>query len=169
MNILWKRLSKSKRYRAQFVASNARRAFAFQLRAIMKKRGLSQEKLAEMCGLTQGVISRATDPNYGTLTVTTKIKIANGLDVAYIGTLVPFSGAAKWFSDLSEDAVQVPTFEEENFLSMLSEPLAETLPKLGSAESAAIDSERTAIDKVMDPKYGDAEKQGLYLMNKRAA
>jgi transcriptional regulator with XRE-family HTH domain len=113
----WDKLSKSKRYRAQFVSSTARRAFAFQLRAIMKKRGISQERLAEMCGLTQGVISRAADPNYGKLTVTLKAKIAGGLDMAYLGTLVPFSDAAKWISNLSEESVQIATFEEENVAS----------------------------------------------------
>jgi|HubBroStandDraft_1064217.scaffolds.fasta_scaffold479704_2 transcriptional regulator with XRE-family HTH domain len=112
--MIWKKMSRSKRYREHLVSSNARRAFAFQLRAIMKKRELSQERLAEMCGLSQGMISRAADPNYGTLTVTIKTKIANGLDMAYLGTLVPFSDIEKWFSGLSEEAVQVSTFAEEN-------------------------------------------------------
>jgi transcriptional regulator with XRE-family HTH domain len=114
MRMTWSKLARSKRYRGQFISATSRRAFAFQLRSIMKRRGLSQGKLAEMSGLTQGVISRAADPNYGKLTVTIKAKIANGLDMAYIGTLVPFSEAEKWISGLSEDAVQVPTFEEEN-------------------------------------------------------
>ena len=165
MRRIWSKLSKSKRYRDEFVSVNAKRAFAFQLRAIMKRRNLSQEKLAEMCGLTQGTISRAADPDYGALTVTIKTKIANGLDMVYLGTLAPFSDLEKWISNLSEDAVQVPTFEEESFLSTLAEPSAETLPKLGSAESAAMDSEHTAILKKMYPKYGDAETQGLYLVN----
>jgi transcriptional regulator with XRE-family HTH domain len=107
-------MSKSRQYREHFASSNAKRAFAFQLRAIMKKRGLSQEKLAQKCGLSQGVISRASDPTYGKLTVTIKTKIANGLGMAYLGTLVPFGDIEKWFSELSEEAVQVPTFEEED-------------------------------------------------------
>ena len=107
------RLAKSKKYRSQFVSAQARRAFAFQLRAIMKKRGLSQKELAEKSGLTQGVISRASDPNYGKLTITVIVKIANGLDMAYLGVLVPHSAIANWVANLSEDAVQVPTFEEE--------------------------------------------------------
>jgi transcriptional regulator with XRE-family HTH domain len=111
---LWQRFAKSKRYRTQFVSAQARRAFAFQLRAIMKKRGISQEKLAERAGLTQGVISRASDPNYGKLTITVITKIANGLDMAYLGILVPYSKAVEWVSNLSEDFVQVRDFEEEN-------------------------------------------------------
>jgi transcriptional regulator with XRE-family HTH domain len=96
------------------MSSIAKRAFAFQLQAIMKRKGLSQEKVAEMCGLTQGVISRAADPDYGKLTVTIKTKIAAGLDMAYLGTLVPYSNLEKWFTGLSEEAVQVPTFDEEH-------------------------------------------------------
>jgi transcriptional regulator with XRE-family HTH domain len=111
---VWKRLGSSRRYRNQFVYAQAGRAFAFQIRAIMKRRGITQEELAERAGLTQGVISRAADPNYGKLTTTVKVKIANGLDMAYLGVLLPFSDAVKWFSEISEDSVQVETFEEED-------------------------------------------------------
>jgi transcriptional regulator with XRE-family HTH domain len=116
---------KSRRYREHFMSATAKRAFAFQLQAIMQKRKLSQERLAEMCGLTQGVISRASDPEYGKLTVATKTKIAAGLDMAYLGTLVPFSHLEKWFLGLSEEAVQVATFEEENAVREKAEREAE--------------------------------------------
>lgn len=130
---LWRRLVGSKKYRGQFVSAQARRAFAFQLRAIMKKRGMTQAELAEKSGLTQGVISRAVDPNYGKLTITVIVKIANGLDMAYQGLLVPFSEAVNWFSNMSEESVQVPTFEEEVKLGSISEKWAGA-PKRSSHE-----------------------------------
>jgi transcriptional regulator with XRE-family HTH domain len=111
---LWNKLAGSKKYREQFVAAQAKRALPFQIRALMKKKGWSQEKLATESGLTQGVISRAADPNYGNLTINTIVRIAGGLDVAYLGLLVPFSDLAKWFSTLSEESVQVLSFDEEN-------------------------------------------------------
>jgi transcriptional regulator with XRE-family HTH domain len=111
---LWQKLAGSKKYRDAFVSANAKRSIPFQLRALMKKMGLSQQKLAEQSKLTQGVISRAVDPNYGNLTINTIVKIANGLDVAYLGVFVPFSELGKWVSTLSEDSVQVETFEQEN-------------------------------------------------------
>jgi transcriptional regulator with XRE-family HTH domain len=111
---LWNKLAGSKKYREQFVAAQAKRALPFQIRALMKKKGWSQEKLAAESGLTQGVISRAADPNYGNLTINTIVRIAGGLDVAYLGLLVPFSDLAKWFSTLSEESVQVLSFDEEN-------------------------------------------------------
>jgi transcriptional regulator with XRE-family HTH domain len=111
---LWNKLAGSKKYREQFVAAQAKRALPFQIRALMKKKGWSQEKLAAESGLTQGVISRAADPNYGNLTINTIVRIAGGLDVAYLGLLVPFSDLARWLSNLSEESVQVMSFDEEN-------------------------------------------------------
>ena len=119
---LWKKFAASKRYREQFVAAQAKRAIAFQIRALMKKKGWSQEKLAAQSKLTQGVISRAADPNYGNLTINTIVKIAGGLDVAYLGIFVPFSELARWFSTLSEESVQVLSFEEED----MAAPCVET-------------------------------------------
>lgn len=51
----WKKL-RDKKYREEFVATQARRAIPFQIRAMMKARGMSQQQLAERSGLTQGVI-----------------------------------------------------------------------------------------------------------------
>jgi transcriptional regulator with XRE-family HTH domain len=129
---LWRKLT-NKSYRSQFVSAQARRAFAFQVRAIMKKRGISQSELAKRSGLTQGVISRAADPNYGKLTITVIVKIANGLDMAYLGTLVPFSDAVRWVSTLSEESVQVKDFTEEQ---------AEFHVDLGSALEATEEREK---------------------------
>ena len=132
---LWTKL-KSKRYRDQFVSAQARRVFAFQLRAIMKRRGLSQEKLAEQAGLTQGVISRAADPNYGKLTTTVMVKIANGLDMAYCGMFVPFTKAVQWASSLSDESVQVLTFvEEQAELAQIQAKLGEVPLSVQSMQS----------------------------------
>jgi transcriptional regulator with XRE-family HTH domain len=117
MNIfsnLWGKLAKSKRYREEFVAAQVKRGIPFQARALLKAReGWTQETLAERAGLTQGVVSRALNPNYGNLTLNTIIRIAAGFDVAFIGRFVPFSELENWFANMSEETVQVPTFEEE--------------------------------------------------------
>jgi transcriptional regulator with XRE-family HTH domain len=159
---LWSRLGASRRYRNQFVSAQAGRAFAFQLRAIMKKRKITQEELAELSGLTQGVISRAADPDYGKLTTTVKVKIANGLDMAYLGILLPFSDAAKWFLDLSEESVQVKTFEEEE---------DSAVGDLGFANLEAarkpVQRESNAKGIAMVGKFGDAERLGSYLKNQQ--
>lgn len=167
---LWAKL-RSRRYRNQFVSAQARRMFAFQLRAIMKKLGISQQDLAKRSGLTQGVISRAADPNYGKLTTTVKVKIANGLDMAYFGVLVPFSKAVEWTSNLSEESVQVPTFEEEDQAASAPAKVQVRLgrvpldpptpqPQSGSDDDLPPQGHR-AFDRAVDPKlFRDHKRLG---------
>jgi transcriptional regulator with XRE-family HTH domain len=90
-----------------------KRGVAFQIRALLKKRGWTQGKLAENAKLTQGVISRAQDPNYGNLTVNTINRVAAGFDVAFIGLFVPFGTLVEWFENLSEELGEVESFEAE--------------------------------------------------------
>jgi transcriptional regulator with XRE-family HTH domain len=111
---LWKKLAKSKKYREEFVATQVKRGIPFQIRALLKKRGLSQDELALRGRVTQGVVSRAANPDYGNLTLNTIVRIAAGFDVAFIGKFVPFSELGKWFTDLSEDSLDLKSFEEED-------------------------------------------------------
>jgi transcriptional regulator with XRE-family HTH domain len=110
---VWARLSKSKAYREAFVESRLKRGIPFQTRSLRKKRGWSQAQLAAEAGVTQGVISRAEDPDYGNLTLNTILRVAAGLDVAFVGKFVPYSELAAWTSELSETSIRVPSFEEE--------------------------------------------------------
>lgn len=123
----WRKL-RDKKYREEFVAAQARRAIPYQIRALMKAKGISQQELADRSGLTQGVISRAANPAYGKLTLNTIIRIAAGFDVAFIGRFVPFSRLEDYFNELSESELgDVPTFEEEDAkLSLAAE--AHTAP-----------------------------------------
>lgn len=75
---------------------------------------MSQDDLAQAAGLTQGVISRAEDQDYGNLTVNTILSIAEGLDVAFVGRFVPFSELDRWYVNLSQETMKVPSFEEES-------------------------------------------------------
>lgn len=112
---LWNRLQRSKRYREEFVATYARRAFPFQVRAIMKEREISQAALAADSGLTQGVISRASNPAYGKLTLNTIIRIVGGLDMGLIIRIVPFSRMVREYDHFTEaEMAAVDTFDEEN-------------------------------------------------------
>ena len=110
---LWQKLASSKEYREEFVAAQVKRGIPFQIRSLMKQGELTQESLADRSGLTQGVISRAANPDYGNLTLNTIIRIAAGFDVAFIGKFVPFSELGRWFTELSEDSA-VMTFTQEN-------------------------------------------------------
>lgn len=110
---IWRKL-RNKKYRDAFVASQLKRGMPFQISAMRKKLDWSQEDLAKASGVTQGVISRAENPNYGNLTFNTVLHIAAGFDVAFVGWFVPFSKLTEWYENLSEESVQVATFEEED-------------------------------------------------------
>lgn len=113
-NALWQKLKRSKQYREEFVAAQVKREIPFQIRTLMQQQGLSQEELAERAKLTQGVVSRAANPNYGNLTLNTLIRLAAGFDMAFVGRFVPFSELAKLFIDLSEESIRVENFNEED-------------------------------------------------------
>ena len=123
MASLWKKL-RNKKFRDAFVAAQFKRSIPFQITALRNKLELSQEELARAADLTQGVISRAENPNYGNLTFNTVLRIAAGLDVAVIMEFVPFSKLLEVFEKRSEDQVPI-TFEAEDtaFAIALAEPI----------------------------------------------
>jgi transcriptional regulator with XRE-family HTH domain len=109
----WQKLAGSRAYRAGFIAAQAKQAIPYQIRALLKAQGISQEQLAERAELTQGVISRAANPHYGNLSINTCVKVAAGFDVAFIGKFVPFSELDRWIDHLHDESV-IPTFETED-------------------------------------------------------
>jgi len=111
---LWNKLRKSKGYREEFVSAQAKRLIPLQIRRLLKQHKMSQEKLAELAGLTQGVVSRAANPEYGNLTLNTLVRIAAGFDIAFIGKFVPFSELDRELSEFSEDSLRVKTFTKED-------------------------------------------------------
>lgn len=111
---IWANLGASKEYREHFVEAQVKRAIPLQVRALLKEQGLKQQELAELSGVSQGTISRAIDPEYGDLTLNTIIRIAAGLDVAFIGRFVPFSELVSWFDGWTEAAAKVMKFEDED-------------------------------------------------------
>ena len=141
MNIpskLWRQFAKSKKFREEFVAAQVKRGIPFQARVLLNNRkNWTQQTLAEKANLTQGVVSRALDPNYGNLTLNTIIRIAAGFDVAFIGRFVPFSQLRDWFENMSEEADQVVSFEEENELIYGSDSSITSIGRFPGEESNA--------------------------------
>jgi transcriptional regulator with XRE-family HTH domain len=108
----WEKL-KDVDYRHALAMAQFKRFVPFQISSLRKQRGWSQQELAERSGQTQGVISKAEDPDNGNLTVNTVLRIANGFDLVFVGAFVPYSEFDCWRSNLSEDSI-VPGFEEED-------------------------------------------------------
>jgi hypothetical protein len=116
LSSLWEKLSRSKEYRESFAAAVAKRMIPLQIRILRKQRGpeWSQARLAKESKLTQGVVSRAEDPDYGNLTLNTLVRIAAGFDCAFIGRFVSFSEVGMWYTKLSDErSLEVPSFDEE--------------------------------------------------------
>ena len=109
---LWKKLSK-KEYRDAFVGSQIKRLIPLQIRALRKQRDWTQADLAKYANLNQGSISRAEDPDYGNLTINNLLQVAKGFDVALAVRFVPFRELGRWFSDLSEERLGVPSFADD--------------------------------------------------------
>jgi transcriptional regulator with XRE-family HTH domain len=126
---LWSKLSRSKRYRESFAASVAKRLIPLQISVLRRQHDWSQARLAKESGLTQGVISRAEDPEYGNLTVNTLVRVAAGFDCAFIGRFVPFSELSRWYANLDdENSLRVASFLEEQGSREGSYSEAITLP-----------------------------------------
>jgi transcriptional regulator with XRE-family HTH domain len=124
---LWQKLNRSERYRESFPSAVVKRMLPLQIRVLRKQRGWSQAQLAQESKLTQGVISRAEDPDYGNLTVNTLVRIAAGFDCAFIGRFVPFSELGKWYTTLSnEKALEVPSFKDDSGFIERKAPKAES-------------------------------------------
>jgi len=114
-NEFWEKLSTGRDYRKEIVAAMLKQGTALQIQGMMKQKGWTQAQLAQQAGLTQGVISRASNPAYGNLTFNTVIDIAAGFDVAFIGKFVPFSEFARWARNLRDEITfSVSDFETEN-------------------------------------------------------
>ena len=119
-NRLCRRLRRGADVRAKFVESHINKGLAYQLRAMREAREWSQEELADLVGMPQTAISRLESPNYGKPTITTLKRMARVHDVALVVRFVPFSKLVDWVSGtpylengLSSDALDVPSFEEE--------------------------------------------------------
>jgi transcriptional regulator with XRE-family HTH domain len=114
---LWESFAESKEYRDNFVAAFVKKSIPSQIRAWMKKQGITtQQELAKRSGITQGVISRAANPNYGDLALNTIINIGSGFDCVFVGKYVPYSEFCKMVIEdqFSEDADTMLSFEEED-------------------------------------------------------
>jgi len=172
---VWNNFAKSKKYREAFAFSLFKRMVPFQIRALRKQRRWSQEQLATSSNLTQGVVSRAEDPDYGNLTINTIRRIAAGFDVAFVVKFVPFSELDRWFLDMSEVSAQVPSFEDENEAlavalqvhaqeavadELVSELVKATLTKK-QIEEGKVDFEvsRQNMNNILSPKPTFADKQ----------
>ena len=100
-------------YRSGFVDALISINVPFQIRALMKSRGWTQERLAERSGMLQPRISAImtagkTRPNIKTLR-----RIAEAFDCGLVVRFVPFSELVTWTRGFDPENFHVASFEEE--------------------------------------------------------
>lgn len=105
---------KNKSYRDAYVQAHLQQGLAYQICALRKQRGWSQKDLAEQLSLkNQSAVARMENPGYGKLSIATLLKLASVFDVALSVRFQSYSAFLDERRDLSQAALNVPSFEEE--------------------------------------------------------
>jgi transcriptional regulator with XRE-family HTH domain len=112
MSKLFRKLSDPE-YRKSFVGSQIRIGIPFQIRALMKDRGWTQERLAEKTGIAQPSISNLLKPGASQPNIKTLVRIAEAFDCGLAVRFVPFSELTKWSEEFDPTSFHVPEFSED--------------------------------------------------------
>ncbi|WP_419906867.1 helix-turn-helix domain-containing protein [Hoeflea sp.] len=99
-------------YRNAYLESQVCTWIAYQIRALRKKAGLSQARMAQRLDKSQSVVSRLEDENYGRLSVATLLEVAKAMDVALLIQFVSYPDFLDRTRDKSERAMQPDTIQE---------------------------------------------------------
>jgi transcriptional regulator with XRE-family HTH domain len=101
-------------YRKAFVASQINVSVPFQIRALMKAHGWTQERLAEKTGMRQPSISGLMTPGKTRPNIETLRRLAEAFDCALAVRFVPFSELAEWSEKFDPETFNVPDFEHDS-------------------------------------------------------
>jgi transcriptional regulator with XRE-family HTH domain len=108
-------------YRTAFVASQINIGIPFQLRALLKGRGKTQEWLAEKTGMLQPRISGLLNPGKTRPNIETLRRLAEAFDCGLAVRFVPFSELVSWSEEFDPESFYVPGFDDEIGEGSLSE------------------------------------------------
>jgi transcriptional regulator with XRE-family HTH domain len=110
---LWNKLNDTE-YRKAFVASQINIGIPFQIRALMKTRGWTQEKLADKTGMRQPSISGLMTPGKTSPNIKTLQRLAEAFDCGLAVRFVPFSELAEWSDKFDPETFYVPEFGNDS-------------------------------------------------------
>jgi transcriptional regulator with XRE-family HTH domain len=102
-------------YRGAFVASQINIGIPFQIRALLKARGWTQEKLAERTGMLQPRISAILKPGKVRPNIETLRRIAEGFDCGLLVRFAPFSELVRWSDSFDPERFNIPSFADDPF------------------------------------------------------
>lgn len=110
-------------YRKAFVASQINVGIPFQLRALLKSRGKTQEWLAEKTGMLQPRISGLMTPGRTRPNIETLRRLAEAFDCGLTVRFVPFSELARWSNAFDPDSFAVPKFSDDTGFDVERKPM----------------------------------------------
>ena len=108
-------------YRKAFVASQVNIGIPFQLRALMKGRGWTQEQLAERTGMLQPRISAMLKPGKVRPNIETLRRFAEAFDCGLLVRFAPYSELVRWSEEFNPEGFAVPSFDQDADLELLIE------------------------------------------------
>ena len=104
---------RDREYRKAFVASQINIGIPFQVRALLKSRGWTQEQLAERAGMLQPRISAILKPGKARLNIETLRRLAEAFDCGLSIQFVPFSELVRRSERFDPENVDILSFAEE--------------------------------------------------------
>lgn len=139
-------------YRRAYVGEHVRRGIAHQIRALREDPGRdwNQGELSKRLGKPQSVVSRMEDPSYGKLTVQTLLEVAAVFDVALSIRFVSFPAFVAQIRDLTEESMQVESFDQSEFAAAPEERLEVTPVGTSSVIATSISRGQSNFNKLRE-------------------
>lgn len=100
-------------YRKAFVQERVRSSVALQIRSLRDQRKMTQQQLGDAIGMAQTWVSKLENPDYGKMTVSTLLRLANEFDTDLEIKFRPFSKTIRELPNQGPDYFRVPSFKEE--------------------------------------------------------
>lgn len=107
-------------YRNAFVQERVRSSVALQIRSLRDQRKMTQQQLGDAIGMAQTWVSKLENPEYGKMTVSTLLRLANEFDTDLEIKFRPFSRTIHDLPRQGPDYFQVRSFREEVKMGFLS-------------------------------------------------
>ena len=101
-------------YRKAYIASQINIGIPYQLRALMKSRGWTQEQLAEQAGMLQPRISAMLSPGKTQPNIKTLRRLAEAFDCGLMVRFVPFSELVMRSERFDPESFSVKSFQQED-------------------------------------------------------
>jgi transcriptional regulator with XRE-family HTH domain len=104
-------------FREGYLEDQVRTNIAFQIHALRTQRGWTQQQLAQEAGKPANGISRLEDPDYGRVSLTTLLEIAEAFDIALLVQFVEWDDWLQRTADVSPPALQKRSFDINRLLA----------------------------------------------------